>query len=91
MMGQSVIVGHLWSSCSSDKEYSTTNSQPSLECCLDSENEDAEDFKDALEWSEGPMFVEMSDSEGTNPESVDRAFRETWEFIGGPGAGESHL
>jgi hypothetical protein len=55
-------------SCSLDKECSTTNSQPSLKCCLDSEGEDIEEFEDALEWSEGPTLVETSNSEGTDPE-----------------------
>jgi hypothetical protein len=96
-VGRGVIVGHLWSPCTSDKDHSLTNSdaesdsQPSLECRTDSEDEGPEEFEDAVEWSEGSTLVEEISGEESDPESVDRAFGETWEFLGGPGAGESRL
>jgi hypothetical protein len=96
-MGWGVVVGHLWSSCSSDKDRSLTDSdaesdsQPSLECRMDSEDEGLEEFQDAVEWSEGSTLIEETSGEESDPESVDRAFGEIWEFLGGPGAGESRL
>jgi hypothetical protein len=96
-VGRGVIIGHLWSSCTSDKDRSLTNSDaetdswPSLECRMDSEDEGPEEFEDTVEWSESSMLVEETSGEESDSESVDRAFGETWEFLGGLGAGESCL
>jgi hypothetical protein len=96
-MGRGVIVGRLWSPCTSDKHRSSTDSdtktdsQPSLECRSDSEDKVVEEFKDVVEWATSPMVVKETSGEESDTESSDGSFGETWEFLGGPGAGESHL
>jgi hypothetical protein len=96
-VGRGLVVGHLWSPCTSSKERSSSDSdaesdsQPSLECRSDSEDEGSEEFKDAVEWATSPTVVEEASGEESDTESSDGSFGETWEFLGGPGAGESRL
>jgi hypothetical protein len=58
---------------------------------MDSEDEGSEEFKDAVEWATSPTVVEETSGEESDTESSDRSFGDTWEFLGGPGAGESRL